>query len=139
MNRRDLLLTCLKFINHLRENNCLDKIEIGNTSCNNCLNKIDLFFRLYEKYFGNINFDIYKEIKKLENRQNFEFSKRQLEFARLLCLRDNEIANRLIISPATAKTHILKFRQKTGTTTKASALVELIRAGVINIDEVETE
>lgn len=139
MDRRNLLLTCLKFIKHLRDNNCLDSIEIGNTSCNNCLDKIDLFYRLYEKYFGDINFDICKEIKKIENCQNLEFSKRQLEFARLLCLRDNEIAKRLIVSPTTAKTHLARFRQKTGTSTKASALIELIRAGIVNIDEVETE
>lgn len=62
MENKKLLYTSLKFINHLRENNCLDKIEIGNTSCRNCLDKIDLFFDLYEKYFGK-DFDIYKEIE----------------------------------------------------------------------------
>lgn len=140
MNRRKLLLQSLKFINHLRENNCLDKIEIGNSGCNNCLNKIDLFDRLYEKYFNDVNFDICKEIQKLEPKDlNQVFSQRELEFARLLCLPDPEIARRLIVSTSTAKTHIVKFRQKTCTSTKAGALIELIRAGIVDIDEVETE
>jgi len=62
---KELLLTCLRFINHLRENNCQDKIEIGNTSCRNCLNKIELFFTLYKNYFDR-DFDIYKEIERLK-------------------------------------------------------------------------
>ena len=66
MEDKKLLLTCLKFINHLRENNMLDEIEIGNTSCKNCLSKIDLFYKLYARYFGDVNFDIRKEIEELE-------------------------------------------------------------------------
>lgn len=65
---RKLFLTCLKFINHLRENNCLDHIEIGNTSCRNCLDKIDLFYKLYEQYFGK-DFDIYQEIDNLKEEE----------------------------------------------------------------------
>lgn len=140
MDRQELLLTSLKFIKHLRDNNILDDIEIRNTSCRNCLDKISLFYELYEKYFGNINFDIDNEIKKIERKDLSQvFSKRELEFARLLCLPDPEIARRLIVSTSTARTHIVKFRQKTCTSTKAGALIELIKAGLVNIDEVETE
>lgn len=63
---KELLLTCLRFINHLRENNVLDEIEIGNTSCKNCLNKIQLFFVLFKNYFGDVNFNVYKEIERIK-------------------------------------------------------------------------
>lgn len=63
---KELLLTCLRFINHLRENNLLDEIEIGNTSCKNCLNKIQLFFVLFKNYFGDVNFNVYKEIERIK-------------------------------------------------------------------------
>lgn len=139
MDRKDLLLTCLKFINHLRQNNCLDDIEIGNTSCRNCLDKISLFYELYEKYFGS-GFDICKEMEKIEKpKQELRFSKRELEFAKLLCLPDSEIAKRLIVAPSTAKTHIHNMRIRMCTKTKASTIIELIRAGIIDINEVETE
>ena len=68
MKQKELLLTCLKFINHLRQNKILDEIEIGNTSCLNCLQNIDLFFKLYTQYFGDVNFDIRQEIEKLEGK-----------------------------------------------------------------------
>ena len=64
--QRELLLTCLKFINHLRENNLLDEIEIGNTDCRNCLDKIQLFWKLYKKYFKDENFLLYDKINKLK-------------------------------------------------------------------------
>lgn len=138
MSKRDLLLTCLKFINDLRVNNALDEIEIGNTSCRNCLDKISLFWEKYEEFFGK-DFDIYAEIKKLQRIDYTpNFSEREKEFARLLCLPDSEVAKRLIVAPSTVKSHYTNFRNKTGTSSKTSSLIELIKAGVIDINEVET-
>ena len=54
-----------------------------------------------------------KEIEKIEKpKQELRFSKRELEFAKLLCLPDSEIAKRLIVAPTTAKTHIHNMRVK---------------------------
>jgi DNA-binding NarL/FixJ family response regulator len=141
MNRQELLLTSLAFINDIRMNNILDEIEIGNTSCKNCLDKISLFWELYQEYFG-ANFDVQKELKKFRKIQKIcctkKFSKREKEIARLLCLTDSEIAKRLSVTPSTIRSHCSTLQRKTNTSSKISSLIELIRAGVIEIDEVET-
>ena len=63
------LLSCLKFINDIRINVCLDDIELHNLDCKNCENKIKRFYDLYEEYFKK-DFDIYSEIKKLKEDKN---------------------------------------------------------------------
>lgn len=63
------LLNCLKFINDIRINVCLDDIELHNLDCKNCENKIKRFYELYEEYFKK-DFDIYAEIKKLKEEEN---------------------------------------------------------------------
>jgi len=63
------LLNCLKFINDVRINVCLDDIELHNLDCKNCENKIKRFYKLYEEYFKK-DFDIYSEIKKLKEGEN---------------------------------------------------------------------
>lgn len=65
-----------------------------------------------------------------------EFTDRELEIIRLLCLPNAEIGERLFIAPATVQTHIENIRHKVDSTSRASILIELIKSGVVDIDEI---
>ena len=69
----------------------------------------------------------------------FNISPREIEVAKLLCLPDSKIAEKLNITVSTVQTHRLHLREKTGRVSRPSVLIELIRAGIIDINEVETE
>lgn len=69
----------------------------------------------------------------------FNISQREIEVAKLLCLPDSKIAKKLNIAKSTVQTHRLHLREKTGVVTRPSVLIEIIRAGLIDINEVETE
>ena len=66
-------------------------------------------------------------------------TKRKKEVLRLACLPNSEIGKRLNLSTTTVATHFVGINQILGTSGKASAIIEGIRRGEINIDEVETE
>lgn len=63
---------------------------------------------------------------------------RQKEILKLACFSNSEIGNRLFIAETTVATHLNAIRTIIPTTTKAALLIEAIRRGEINIDEVET-
>lgn len=67
------------------------------------------------------------------------FTNKEIEIIKLLCLGTEEIGKRLFVAPATIQTHIQHIRQKVGATSRASIIVELLRAGVVDIDEIVTD
>lgn len=67
-----------------------------------------------------------------------EFTKREIEIIKLLCLENKEIGEILRISPATVQTHITNIRQKVVASSRASLIVELLKAEVVKIDEIVT-
>lgn len=67
-----------------------------------------------------------------------EFTKREIEIIKLLCLENKKIGERLGISRATVQTHIENIRYKVESVSRAGILIELIKAGIIKIDEIVT-
>mgnify|MGYP003571329972 CR=1 FL=1 len=65
-----------------------------------------------------------------------DFTDRELEIVKLLCLPNAEISKRLFITPATVQTHIENIRHKVDSTSRAGILIELIKSGVIDIEEI---
>lgn len=66
-------------------------------------------------------------------------TERQKEILRLACFTNREIAKRLFLAITTVAKHFNDMRGILGATSKSSLLIEGIRKGEINIDEVETE
>jgi DNA-binding CsgD family transcriptional regulator len=67
-----------------------------------------------------------------------KFTNKELEVMKYLCLDNKDIAKRLRVKPSTVNVHLNHIRQKTGTSTKASAIVELLRANLVDINEIIT-
>ena len=67
-----------------------------------------------------------------------KFTDRELEIMKYLCLENKEIGEILYITPKTVQTHIVNIRQKVGASSRASMVVELIKAGILKIEEVVT-
>jgi DNA-binding NarL/FixJ family response regulator len=76
--------------------------------------------------------------KNLKRLKMVKFTERELEIIKLLCLEAKEIGGRLGLTPATVRTHIQHIMQKTGASTRSGCLIELIRAGITNIEDVVT-
>ena len=68
-----------------------------------------------------------------------KFTEKELEIMKYLCLENKEIGEIFYITPKTVQTHIVNIRQKVGVKSRASMVVELIKAGIVNIDDVITE
>ena len=67
-----------------------------------------------------------------------KLTKKELEIVKLLCLENKKIGERLGISRATVQTHIENIRYKVESISRAGILIELIKAGILNIDDVVT-
>jgi len=67
-----------------------------------------------------------------------KFTEKELEIMKYLCLENKEIGEIFYITPKTVQTHIVNIRQKVGVKSRASMVVELIKAGILNIDDVVT-
>ena len=67
-----------------------------------------------------------------------DFTPRELEIMKYLCLDPREIAKRLFISLSTVRTHIGSIREKVGTN-KRICLVRLLRKGVIKLEDLVIE
>lgn len=68
-----------------------------------------------------------------------KLTKKELEIVKLLCLENKKIGERPGISRATVQTHIENIRYKVESISRAGILIELIKAGIVNIDDVITE
>ena len=68
-----------------------------------------------------------------------KLTERQKEALKLACFTNREIAKRLFLSSTTVDTHFNDMRNILGVRSKSALLIEGIRSGEINIDEVETE
>jgi DNA-binding NarL/FixJ family response regulator len=73
-----------------------------------------------------------------EGRNMNKFTPKEIEVIKHLPLEVKDIAGRLGNTPATIRTHICRIMQKTGAETKAGCLIELIKAGIVNINDVIT-
>lgn len=67
-----------------------------------------------------------------------KLTKKELEIVKLLCLENKKIGERLGISRATVQTHIENIRYKVESISRAGILIELIKAGILKIEEVVT-
>ena len=67
-----------------------------------------------------------------------KFTEKELEIMKYLCLENKEIGAIFYITPKTVQTHIVNIRQKVGVKSRASMVVELIKARILNIDDVVT-
>lgn len=67
-----------------------------------------------------------------------KLTERQKEILKLACFTNREIAKRLFLANTTVGTHFENIRNILGVNSKISLLIEGIRQGEINIDEVET-
>lgn len=68
-----------------------------------------------------------------------KLTERQKEILKLACFTNSKIAKCLFLSSTTVDTHFNNMRNILGVRSKSSLLIESIRRGYINIDEVETE
>ena len=64
-------------------------------------------------------------------------TQRELEVLKLLCLQDKEIAERLIISIRTVKSHVHNILDKLVCENRQRALIKALKLKIIDIDEVE--
>lgn len=68
-----------------------------------------------------------------------KLTERQKEVLKLACLTNREIAKRLFLASTTVDTHFNDMRNILDVRSKSSLLIEAIRRGEININEVATE
>lgn len=68
-----------------------------------------------------------------------QFTKRELNLMKYLCLTKEEIAEKLLISPLTVASHIEHIRNKVGVRTRASLIIELLKAKILKLNEVITD
>jgi DNA-binding NarL/FixJ family response regulator len=67
-----------------------------------------------------------------------KLTNREKELAKYLCLSDLQIAELEHLALTTVKTHVHNILVRTATSTRAGALIELIKRGAIDINEVRT-
>jgi DNA-binding NarL/FixJ family response regulator len=65
-----------------------------------------------------------------------ELTERELDILKMMCLDNPEIAERLIVSLSTVKTHVHAILRKLGVDSRASALILALKAEIITIDDI---
>ena len=66
-------------------------------------------------------------------------TKREREVLQLFCYSNKQIAQILVISTYTVKTHIQNIFNKLEEYTKSKALIKALKMGIINIYEIQTD